>query len=125
MGAASRLRRGLGWEVVEGQERRAILGEAAHGSVVLRTVLAGEAAEGGLGVGAVLRFVDRVEVLLGLAVHRLRQGVEDVGGLVNPASLPTRRRPDYVQRLPEAQATVAGGELGRRGETVLVAQPEQ
>ena len=77
----------LGWEVVEGKQRRTILGQAAHGPVVLRAILAGEAIEGGLGVGTALRFVDRVQVLLGLAVHGLGQRVEDVGGLVN------RKRP--------------------------------
>ena len=33
--------------------------------------------------------------------------------------------PDLVQRLPEAQGTVTGGELGCKREPVLVAQPEQ
>jgi len=33
--------------------------------------------------------------------------------------------PDLVQRLPEAQAAVAGGELGVDSQAVLVAQPQQ
>jgi hypothetical protein len=41
------------------------------------------------------------------------------------ASLLPGRRPDLVQRLPEAERLVAGGELGRDLQAVLVAQAEQ
>ena len=115
----------LGREVVEGEQRCAVLGQARRGLVVLGPILVDETVEGGFGIGAALRLVDGVQVLLGLALHRFRQGVEDVGRLVDPTSLLPGRRPDLVQGLPEAQGTIAGGELGSRGETVLVAQPEQ
>jgi hypothetical protein len=60
-------------------------------------------------------------------MHRLRQDVEDVGGLVDPAALLPGLGPDLVQRLPEAQRAVAGGEeLGiGGGEAVLVARAQQ
>ena len=61
----------LGRKVVEGKQYRTILGQAGHRPVVLRAVLADEAIEGDLGVGTALGFVDRVQILLGLAVHRL------------------------------------------------------
>jgi hypothetical protein len=74
----------FGRKVVEGEQGYAVLGQAAHGPVVLRPVLAGELIEGGLGVDAVFRLVDRMQVLLGLTMHRFRQIVEHVGGLLNP-----------------------------------------
>ena len=57
----------LGRKVIEGEQGRAVLGQAGGGLVVLRAVLAREAVEGGLGSGAVLGLVDGVEVLLRLA----------------------------------------------------------
>jgi hypothetical protein len=41
------------------------------------------------------------------------------------AALLPRLRPDLVQRLPEPQTTVAGGELGVHLQAVFVAQPEE
>src|SRR3954466_6958081 len=40
-----------------------------------------------------------------------RTGVQDVGGLVPPAALLLGPRPALVQRLPEAERAVAGGQL--------------
>jgi hypothetical protein len=81
----------LGREVVEGEEGYPILREAGRGPIVLRAGLAREAVEGGFGCGAALRLVDGVQILLGLAVDGFRQGVEELGGLVNPAPSSRKR----------------------------------
>ncbi len=73
----------LGRAIVEREQRLTVLAQAGRGLVVLGAVLADEAFEGGFGRGAVLGLVDGVQVLLGFAVHRLRQNVQDVGGLVH------------------------------------------
>jgi hypothetical protein len=44
---------------------------------------------------------------------------------MNPAALLPGLGPDLVQRLPEAQGPIAGGELGIEHKTVLVTQPDQ
>jgi hypothetical protein len=55
---------------------------------------------------------ERVQVLLGLGLHPVRQLVQNVGGLVNPAALLPRGAVDLAQGLPEPKITVANGELG-------------
>src|SRR5439155_16307780 len=102
----------LSWKVVESKQHLAILDQAGHGFVVLGPILGDEAVEGGLGCLAVLSFVDGVQILLGLTLQGWRQLVQHVGGLVHPAPLLPGLGPDLVQRLPEAQRPVAGGELG-------------
>src|SRR5947209_5503367 len=115
----------LSWKVVESKQHLAILGQAGHGFVVLGPILGDEAVEGVLGCLAVLSFVDGVQILLGLALQGWRQLVQHVGDLVHPAPLLPGLGPDLVQRLPEAQRPVAGGELGIEHEPVLVTQAEQ
>ena len=47
----------LGREVVKGEQHLAIFGQAGNRLVVLRAVLAREAIEGGLGLGAAFRLI--------------------------------------------------------------------
>src|SRR4051812_13209200 len=115
----------LSWKVVESKQRLAVLGQAGHGLVVLGPVLGDEAVEGVLGCLAVPSLVDGVQILLGLTLQGWRQFVQHVGGLVHPAPLLPGLGPDLVQRLPEAQGPIAGGELGTELQPVLVAQAEQ
>ena len=84
MGAARRLRRGLGREIVESEQRFAILDQAGGGFVVFAAVFLEASVEGLLGNLARLGLVDGVEILLGLAWHGRRHLVEYVGGLVHP-----------------------------------------
>jgi hypothetical protein len=84
MGAARRLRRVLGRDVVEGEQDGAILDQALRRLVVLGAVFGDEAIEGFFGGFPVLGLVDRVQVFPRLALHRRRQLVEDVGRLVHP-----------------------------------------
>jgi hypothetical protein len=60
----------LGREVVEGEQRLAVLDQAGDGLVVFRLVLGQKAIERGLGVGPALGLVDGVEVGLGFLVSR-------------------------------------------------------
>src|SRR3954454_6556809 len=115
----------LSWKVVESKQHLAVLGQAGQGLVVLGPVLGDEAVEGVLGCLAVPSLVDGVQILLGLTLQGWRQFVQHVGGLVPPAPLLPGLGPDLVQRLPEAQGPVAGGELGIELQPVLVAQAEQ
>jgi hypothetical protein len=66
----------------EGEQRRAILGQAGDGLVVLRPELARAAVEGSLGSVTAFRLVDGVEILLRLAVHGLGQDAHVKGGVI-------------------------------------------
>ena len=73
-GALDRVRRPdvlpvLGWRRVEGEQSVAVLRQADGRLVVLGPLLGDKAVKGRLGRGAVLGLVDRVQVLLGLAVN--------------------------------------------------------
>ena len=101
----------LGGEVVEGEQHVAILGQALDRLVVLRAVDFRESIERGLGVLPGLGHPDVLKRPLGFGLQALRQPVEDIGGLVHPAALLARLRPDLGERLPEAERAVGDGEL--------------
>ena len=54
---------------------------------------------------------------LGLGLLALGQLVENVGGLMHPASLLTGLGPDLADRLPEAERAIGDGDLGRHRQT--------
>ena len=60
-----------------------------------------------LGRGDQARYL--AQVGLHPRLHRLRYSVQHVGGLVHPAALVAGAGPDLVQRLPEAERTIADG----------------
>ena len=62
------------------------------------------------GVVAVLGVADLGQHLLGGRLHRLGQGVEDVGDLVHPVALLAGLGPHVAQRRPEPQRPVAHGD---------------
>jgi hypothetical protein len=53
-------------------------------------------------------------------MHRLGQDVQDIGGLVNPAPLLARARPDFVQGLPRASAPSPIASSGGMAEQLLI-----
>src|SRR3954447_2110973 len=58
--------------------------------------------------------------IFGCRLDRLRQLVQDVGRLVHRAALMPGRGPDLLERLPEAERPVAGGQFrGDRQATCL------
>ena len=101
----------LSRKVVEGEQRLPVPDQAGGGLVVLGAVGVDEVVEGGLGRIASPGHPDRVQVLLGLGLHVLRQLVEDVGGLVDPAALFPGGAVDLAQRLPEPEISVTDREL--------------
>ena len=74
----------FGRDVVESEQCCAILDQAVRRLVVLGAVFGDEAVEGFFGGFPIFGLVDGVQVFLRLALHRRRQLVEDVGGLVHP-----------------------------------------
>ncbi|MGY4286310.1 hypothetical protein ACVWXO_005530 [Bradyrhizobium sp. LM2.7] len=99
----------LGREVIEGQQRVAVLGEAFDRSAVLGAVFLGEGADRRFGGRPVRRPVDFAQVLLHVGLDRERDLVQDVYGLVHPAALVPCAGKDLVERLPEAERAVANG----------------
>ena len=62
---------------------------------------------------------------LGRGLDGPGQLVQHVRGLVHPAPLVPRRGEDLLQRLPEAERAVAGGQLGRDGEAARLEVDQQ
>ena len=106
----------IGREVVEGEQRLAVLGQAGHCLLVLGAVFLGEGIHRGLRRGAGFGLPDLAQLGLHRRLHGFRELVEHVGGLVNPASLMARARKDLVKRLPEPHGPIAHGDLGRNPE---------
>ena len=107
----------FGGEVVEGEQRVSVLGQAIGGLVVFGLVLGKETIEGFLGIVAPLGHPDFSEIRLGPGLNRLWEFVEDVHRFVNPASLMAGGAELLLQRLPEPQRAVADRELGRDRQT--------
>jgi hypothetical protein len=96
----------LSREVVEGEQRLAILVQAFDGFLVLRAIVFYEGLARGHRVFLGLGHPDLLEGSLDLGVKALRQLVEHVRGLVYPAPLLTRLGPHLGQSLPKAERAV-------------------
>jgi hypothetical protein len=103
----------LSGEVVEGEQRVTVLGEAFSRLRVAGAKGCQEAVEGFLCLGPGLVVLDLGQGRLVLGLDRFGQLIEDVGGLVHPAALSGDIRPDLLEGLPEAQGAVADRDLGR------------
>lgn len=101
----------FGWKVEEGQQRFAILDQALDCFVVFRAVFFGKQVNRYLGAGPARRHVDLAQVLLHVGLHRERDLVQDVGGLVDPAPLMPRDREDLIMRFPEAECAIANSDF--------------
>ena len=101
----------LGGEIVEGEERVAVLGEAFDGFVVLNAIGFDERIQCNLGGLAGLRHPNVLQCALGLGLQALWQLVQDIRRFVYPAALRSRLRPHLIDRLPEAERPVGDGEL--------------
>ena len=75
----------LGGEIVEGEQRVAVLGQALHRLGVLGRVLLHKYVQGGLRRGPIRRHPDLPQVLLHRRLHGLGNLVQHVGGLVHCA----------------------------------------
>ena len=101
----------LGREVIEGEQRFAVLAEALDRLVVLDAIAFDEAIECSLGIRPGRRHPDALQGTLGLCLQALWQFVQDIRRLVYPAALPARLRPYLIDRLPEAERPVGDSEL--------------
>src|SRR5918998_3281284 len=101
----------LGWEVVEGEQRVAVLEQAGDRLLVLGRVLLGEGGDRRLGGGAVRRLPDLAQVPLRRRLDGFRQLVQDIGGLMHPAPPMAGGPAGRPERPPETPAAVAGGRL--------------
>ena len=102
----------LGREVVEGEQRVAILDQALDRLVVFDAPGFDEGIERGERILLGLGHPDLLQRPLGFRLLALRQLVQDVGGLVHPAALAARLRPHFLDRLPEAERAVGDREFG-------------
>ena len=103
----------LGGEVVEGEQRVAILDQALDRLVVFDAPGFDEGVERGERILLGLGHPNLLQRPLGFRLLALGQLVQDVGGLVHPAALAARLRPHFLDRLPEAERAVGDRELGR------------
>src|SRR6266536_2615660 len=102
----------LGRELVEGQQRIAILDQALDSLVVLDAPGFDEGVEGEQRILPGLGHPDLLECPFGFRLLAPRQPVQDVGGLMHPAALAAGLRPHFLDRLPEAECAVGDRELG-------------
>src|ERR1035437_2047196 len=101
----------LGREVEEGQQCFTILRQAVNRLVMFRLVFLGEDIDRYLGQSAARRQVNFAQILLHVRLHRQRDLVQHVRGLMHPAALMRRSGKDLVESLPEAERTVANGDF--------------
>src|SRR5207342_3812627 len=101
----------LGREVVEREQRIAVLGQAIARSLVFDLVGFDKGFQGRNGILLGLGHPDLLQRTLGLGVQALRQLVQDVGGLVHPAALLAGCRPHLAKRFPEAERPVSDRNL--------------
>src|SRR5437763_11338517 len=106
----------LGREVVEGEQRVAILDQTLDRLVVFDAPGLDEGVEGRKRILLGFCHPDFLQRPLGFQLLALRQFVEDVGGFMHPAALAARLGPYLFERLPESKRAISDGELGANRE---------
>src|SRR6476659_9809445 len=96
----------LGWEVVKAKERFFIFGQALAGFWEFDLVTGDELIVGCQSGFASRRQVHFMAQLLRLGLNTLRHFIQDIGGLMNPATLLGDRAIFFLQSDPEAQRSV-------------------
>src|SRR3954466_6990290 len=115
----------LGREVEEGKQSVPVLRQADHRLVVFAAVFVGEHVDRGLGCRAGRRAVNLTKVGLHVDLDREGNLVQHVGGLVNPTPLVPGDWKDLLNRLPEAERSIADREIGRDLKPTLLDVDEQ
>src|SRR5712675_211642 len=106
----------LGREVVESKQRVPILAQAIGRLLVFQRVALDEGVERQLGSGLGFGHPDLLQRTFGLRLLALRQLGDHVRGLVHPAALLARFRPDLTGGLPEPERAIGYGEPRRHVE---------
>jgi hypothetical protein len=101
-------------EVVERQQRIAVLGQAIGSSLVFDLVGFDKGFQCRNGILLGLGHPDLLQRALGLGVQALRHLVQDIGGFVHPAALLAGCRPHFAERFPEPERAVGDRNLRRR-----------
>jgi len=102
----------LGRKIVEGQQGHPILFQAFRRLRILGTIDRQELIESVLGVLPSGGHPDLLQRRLGLGLLALGQLVQNIGCFMNPTALGLGRAEDLGKRLPEAQGTITGREMG-------------
>src|SRR5258708_22150564 len=102
---------GLGREVVEGEQRVAILDQALDRLVVFDGPSSDEGVERRERILLGLSHPDLLQRPLGLRLLTLRQLVEDIGGIVHPAAFSARVTTYLFEGLPSNQRAMHDPEL--------------
>jgi hypothetical protein len=97
----------LGREVEERQQLLGVVDDLGHRLGPLDAVVAGEHLDRVLGVVAVGRVTDLRQCFARAGLHGLGQGVQHVGGLVDPVALVAGGREDVTERGPQPKRAVA------------------
>ena len=101
----------LGWEVVKGKQRFFIFCQAFAGFWEFDLVTGDELIVGCQSGFAGRRQVHFMDQLLRFALNTLRHFIQDIGGLMDPASLLRDWAVFFLQSDPEAKRTVTDGQL--------------
>src|SRR5271167_2178195 len=109
----------------ESQQRVAILDQAFDRLIVFDGPGFDEGVERRKRILLGLGHPDLLERPLGFRMLALRQLVQDVGGLMDPAALAAGLRPHLLDRLPEAERAVGDRELGRNRKPAPLQVEEQ
>src|SRR5262245_16019666 len=103
----------LGREVVEGEQRLAVLDQALDRLVVFGAPGLDQGVERRTCILLGLGHPDFLQRALGFRLLAVRQLVEHVGALVHPAALAEGLGPYLLDRPPEAERAIGDRELGR------------
>src|SRR3981189_1281871 len=103
----------LGREVVESKQRVSILAQAIGGLLVFQRVALDEGVERQVGSNLGFGHPDLLQCSFGFRLLAFRQLGEHVRGLVHPATLLARFRPDLTGRLPKPESAIGDDEPRR------------
>lgn len=108
-------------KIVEREQLGAVFGQAINGLRIFVLIRRDKGVKGVVRVGAGLGHPDRLQGRFGFGLAVFRQLVQNVGGLVYPASLVARGGINLGHRFPEAQRAVTDRQLRRSGQPLAIA----
>src|ERR1700722_14390584 len=103
----------LGWEVVKGKKRFFIFRQALAGFWELDLVTGEKLIKGSQSGSASRRQIHFMDQLLRFALNTFSHFIQDIDGLMDPATLLGDRAIFFLHSDPEAQRSVTNGQFGR------------